>query len=193
MPMARGRLLRFGLVFVPSLVLLAWPFGFVGRAVTSAVCSGVNRGILNTRDRGAVPTLELDNRPGFEWQVVEVVRNRPGHFVLARFEVDLHQTLYLPIMVFVALILAGRISFGNRDFRWGLEVAGVALLVMRASLRFILLGRWTDGLAHDGAFDTFLHIAQLALAAPRGMAVALPLILWLLISRKAMLEATRAS
>jgi len=190
-PVRRRRLARFALVLVPSLVLLAWPFGFVGRGVRSAVCWSVNHWILDATGRQDVASLWPDPRPGFNWQAVEVVWNRPSQSVLAKLEVDLHQTLYLPVMVFAALILAGRTTFGSRYFSYRLEILGFGLLVARALLRFVLLARWTDGLAHDGPFDMFLQVIQLALAAPRGMAVAFPLILWLVLSRKALLQATR--
>ena len=88
--------------------------------------------------------------------------------------------------------MASRATFGNRHFRVNLEILGLLLLVLRALLRFVLLERWTDGLAHDGPFDMLLQVIQLAVAAPRGMAVAFPLILWFLLSRKALLAATEA-
>ena len=110
----------------------------------------------------------------------------------AKFDVDIHQALYLPLMVFAALMVASRATFGRRHFRVGREILGLALLVLRALLRFVLLERWTDGLAHDGPFDIFLQVIQLAVAAPRGMAVAFPLILWFLLSRKALLAASAA-
>jgi hypothetical protein len=134
--------------------------------------------------------LSADSRPGFDWQATEVVWNKPSQSVLARFDVDIHQTLYFPVMVFVALSLASRLAFGNKYFRARWEVLGLALLLVRALLRYMLLGRWTDGLAHDGPFDTFLQLLQLAVAAPRGMTVAFPLILWLVLSRKALWKAT---
>jgi hypothetical protein len=190
-PVRRKKLYRFALVLIPSLTLLAWPFGFVGRGVRSTVCWSVNRWILGATGRQNIASLSPDPRPGFDWQASEVVWNRPSQSVLAKLDVDLHQTLYLPVMVFAALILAGRTTFGNRYFSYRLEILGLGLLVARALLRFVLLGRWTDGLAHDGPLDMFLHVVQLALAAPRGMAVAFPLILWLLLSRKALIQATR--
>lgn len=190
-PISRRKLARFALVLVSSLTLLAWPFGFVGRDVRSAVCWSVNRWILGATGRQDIASLSPDSRPGFDWQAVEVVWNQPSQSMLAKLEVDLHQTLYLPVMVFAALILAGRAAFGNRYFSNRLEILGFGLLVARALLRFVLLGRWTDGLAHDGPLDVFLHVVQLALAAPRGMALAFPLILWLVLSRKALLQATR--
>ena len=190
-PINRRKLTRFGLVLVPSLALLAWPFGFVGRGVRSAVCWSVNHWILGATGRHDLAYLAPHSRPGFDWQVAEVVWNQPSQSVLAKLDVDLHQTLYLPVMVFAALILAGRTTLGNRCFSYRLELFGFGLLVTRALLRFALLGRWTDGLAHDGPFDTFLQVVQLALAAPRGMAIAFPLILWLILSRRALLQATR--
>jgi lipopolysaccharide export LptBFGC system permease protein LptF len=154
------------------------------------VCWGVNRWITTAKDTLDVASLERDPRPGYEWYVTEVVWHRPTHSLRAKFKVDIHQTLYLPLMVFVALMAASRATFGNRHFRVRLEILGLALLVLRTLLRFVLLERWTDGLAHDGPFDMFLQLIQLAVAAPRGMAVAFPLILWFLLSRKALLAAT---
>jgi lipopolysaccharide export LptBFGC system permease protein LptF len=147
---------------------------------------------MTAKDTSDVPSLERDPRPGYDWYVTEVVWNRPTDSLRAKFDVDVHQTLYLPLMVFAALMVASRATFGNRHFRVRLETLGLALLVLRAMLRFYLLERWTDGLAHDGPFDMFLHVIQLAVAAPRGMAVAFPLILWFLLSRKALLAATAA-
>ncbi len=191
MPIGRRKLTCFALVLVPSLALLVWPFDFFGRGVRSAVCWSVNRWILGATVRQNPASLVPDSRPGFDWQAVEVVWDQPGQSVLAKLEVDLHQTLYLPVMVFAALLLAGRTTFGNRYFSYRLEILGLGLLVARSLLRFVLLGRWTDGLAHDGPFDLFLQVVQLGLAAPRGMAVAFPLILWLALSRKALRQATR--
>jgi hypothetical protein len=190
MPVGRRKLARFGLVLIASLALFAWPFGFIGQGVRSAVCRSVNRFILGSPDRQDVATLSPDPRPGFDWHAVEVVWNQPSQTVLARLDVDLHQTLYLPVMVFAALILAGRTTFGNRHFSYRLEVLGLAVLVGRALLRFVLLDRWTDGSVHYGPLDVCLHVLQLALAAPRGMAIAFPLILWLVLARKALLHAT---
>jgi hypothetical protein len=190
MPVARRRLLRFALVLVPSFALLAWPFPWVGRACATTLCWSVNKWIMTDKDTRDVPSLERDIRPGYEWHVAEVVWNRPTNSMRARFEVDFHQTLYLPIMLFVALSVAGRAAFGNKHFRLRLELLGLALLVARALLRFILLERWTDGQPHEGPFDMFLQLLQLAVAAPRGMAVAIPLLLWLLLSRRALIAAT---
>jgi hypothetical protein len=175
-----------------TLALLAWPFPFLGRGCGSVVCWGVNKWITTAKDTRDVASLERDTRPGHEWYVTEVVWHRPTHSLRAKFDVDIHQTLYLPLMVFAALMVASRATFGHRHFRVRLEILGFLLLVLRALLRFVLLERWTDGLAHDGPFDMFLHVIQLAVAAPRGMAVAFPLILWFLLSRKALLAATAA-
>ena len=186
----RKKLLRFVLVFIFTLALLAWPFPFLGRGCGAAVCWGVNRWITTAKDDYDVASVERDTRPGYEWHVTEVVWHRPTHSLRAKFDVDIHQTLYLPLMVFASLMVASRATVGNRHFRVGREALGLLLLVLRAMLRFVLLERWTDGLAHDGPFDMFLHLIQLAVAAPRGMAVAFPLILWLLLSRKALFAAS---
>jgi hypothetical protein len=190
MRLVRRKSVRFALILVPALALLAWPFAFAGRGCRAALCWTVNRWILTSTDGPEFARLSVDARSGFEWQVTEVVWNNPSQLVLAKFDVDIHQTLYFPFMVFVALSLTSRLTFGNKYFlaRW--EILGLALLLVRGFLRYMLLERWTDGLAHDGPFDMFLQLLQLALAAPRGMTVAFPLILWLVLSRKALRKAT---
>jgi hypothetical protein len=133
--------------------------------------------------------LRPDERPGFDWQAVEVLWHQPSHSVAAAFHVDLHQTLYFPAMLFVALVVAGRVSLGSRYFSAGLELLGITALLARASLRYVLLDRWTNGLPHEAAVDAFLQTIQLSVAAPRGMAVAFPLILWFALSRRAIIAA----
>jgi len=146
---------------------------------------------MNSTDEPGIARLMPDVRPDFEWHATAAVWSRSSKSLLFKMDVDIYQSAYLPFVVLAALILAGRWTFGRKRFPARLQLLGFALLLVRASLRYILLQRQSDGQPHDGAFDVLLQLANLSLGAPLGMAFAFPLIVWLLLFRKAFTEAPR--
>lgn len=185
-PLDRRRWLRFALFLPPLLALLAWPLPLFGRGFRVFVCSGVNALVMNSDAEPDVARLLPDERAGREWHVTAAVWNRPGRFLRFQMDVDLHQSAYLPLMLFVSLVVAGGWAFGHAGFLVRRQLAGVVLLLARSSLRFILLSRQVDDLPHRGALDVVLQLANLSLGAPLAMAYAFPLLLWLLLFRRAL-------
>lgn len=186
---ARRKSIRFALVFIPTFIILVWPFAFVGRGFRSLACRAVNGLIMNPPDQPDLARLVPDPAPGREWHATAAVWNQPGQFVAFNMDVDLHQVAYLPLMLFIALLVAGMVTLGRRRFPVHWQVLGVGLLLARSSLRFVLLSRQADNLPHRGPLDLFLQITNLSICAPLGMAYAFPLLLWFVLFRRALLEA----
>jgi hypothetical protein len=167
----------FGLVFAPLLALLGWPLPGTGRTFRALACESVNAFIMQAADAPDVARLLPDTRPGREWHATAAVWNQSGRALRFAMDVDLHQTVYLPLAVFVALVVAGRRAFGSQHFPLRRQVLGIAVLLARSSLRFVLLERQADGVAHRAPLDVLLQILNLSLAAPPGMAYVFPLLL----------------
>jgi hypothetical protein len=187
-PRPRRKLLRFGSILVPAFALMAWPFAFVGRGFRHFMCWGVNGLILNPADAPDVARLLPNLKPGRDWHATAAVWNQPTQILGFKMDVDLHQSAYLPLALFTALSVAGRATLGRRYFSIRLQLLGIALLVARSSLRYVLLRRNADGFPHRDPLDLLLQIANLSLGAPLGMAYAFPLILWIVLFRKAVAE-----
>ncbi len=173
----RRKLLGFALVLTALLGVLGWPFSWVGRSYCSLVCRAVNGLVLNSTDTQRVAQLVPDQRPGFEWEATAVIRNLATGSVASQFHVDIHHLFYLPTVVFVALTLAGRITWGGKRDVAKLLV-GVLLLQLRGTLPFVSLARMATGAAHDGFVEKLLVLVNESLLAPLGMTFALPLLLW---------------
>jgi hypothetical protein len=191
MPWLGRKLLHFASVLVPAFLLMAWPFCCVGRGFRWFMCWWVNGVIMHPTDAPDVARLLPDTKPGRDWHATAAVWNQPTQTLGLKMDVDLHQAAYVPLVLFVALSFAGRATLGRKYFPVRLQVLGIVLLVARSSLRYILLRRNADGLLHRAPFDLLLQIANLSLGAPLGMAYAFPLILWLVLFRRAVTEMMR--
>ncbi len=186
MEQRRKTLLRFALVFAAAATALAWPFPWTGRAFRAVLCPAVNAVIMNPQSAPDVARLLPDRAAGRDWHATAAVWNQPTQSLRFKMDVDFHQSTYLPLMLFLALTVAGAVCFGRKKFPIRHVALGLALLLSRSSLSFILLRRQADGLLHEGPLDVTLQIANLAIGAPLGMAYACPLILWLLLCRRAL-------
>jgi hypothetical protein len=181
--------LRFTVLLTLLTTLLAWPFPWLGRAFRRAACSAVNEVILYAPDAPDVARLvpiTTNSSPGFDWRATLVVWNQPSQSIRFKMDVDLHHAAYVPLALFVALTFAGACTLGRREFPPLRILLGIALLLLRSSLSFVLLRRQADGLPHEAPLDIALQIANLAVGAPLGMAYAFPLLLWLFLFRRAL-------
>ena len=190
-PWLGRKLLSFASVLVPAFVLVVWPFSFVGRGFRWLMCQGVNGVIMPPADAPDVARLLPDTNPGRDWHATAAVWNQPTGALVFKMDVDLHQSAYVPLALFIALSVAGRVTLGRRYFPIRLQLLGIALLIARSSLRYILIRRNADGLPHRAPVDLLLQIANLSLGAPLGMAYAFPLVLWLVLFRRAVTEMTK--
>ena len=109
------RLLRFAAIFLPLLSILAWPYPFLGRAYRFVVCRAINDMVMNSTDTPRVARLVPDPRTGFEWHGVVAVWDQNANSVQEQFPVDIHQTFYLPTVVFAVLTIAGKFTWGGRQ------------------------------------------------------------------------------
>ena len=182
-----ARFARFGLLFAPLLTILAWPFAFVGKAYRSLVCGAANRFVLSSAQTGHVGRMLPDLRPGREWHAIAAVFDQSTGAVEAQFDVDIHQIFYLPTAVFCALALAGYITWGGKRTAMKLLLA-VAFFQLRGALQFVRLERVVVDLAHARPLDVFLVVVNRSLVAPLGMAFALPLLLWLGLFRRSVVD-----
>jgi hypothetical protein len=188
----RRKVLRFACVLTALLIILNSPFSFIGRGYCSLVCGAVNGLVLTSTHTPKFGQLVPDQRSGFEWEAIAAVRNQTTRSVASQFNVDVHHLFYLPTVVFLALTLAGQITWGGRRVVARLLV-GVLLLHLRGTLPFIALERGTTGVWHDGLVDMFLVLVNESLLAPLGMTFALPLLLWFALSRKSLVHPREAS
>ncbi|MGB8299035.1 MAG: hypothetical protein WCG85_26690 [Polyangia bacterium] len=182
----KRRLLRFAVLFLLLFALLAWPFPFVGRGYRSFVSSAVD-GLVFSSAHTHVARLVPNQRPGFAWYLTTEVWNQVSKSVEAHFDVDVHHSFCLPTAVFIALTLAGKFTWGARRIVLKLLI-GILLLQLLGAVRFIALERSIAGIQF-GAVDLFLMLVNRSLAAPLGMAFAVPLILWFGLFRKSFLQA----
>ena len=173
----RTRGARFAVLFVPLLIILAWPFALVGRGFRSCLCSVANRFVLSSTQTDFVGRLVPDVRPGVEWHAVAAVFKKSTGSLEAGFDVDLYQIFYLPTAVFCALTLAGFWTWGGKHMVLKL-LAGFAIFALRGSLQFVRLDRLVVDAALACPLDVFLVVVNRSLVAPLGMAFALPLLLW---------------
>ncbi len=182
----RRKVLRFACVLTALLIILGWPFSFIGRGYCSLVCGAVNGLVLTSTHAPKFARLVPDERSGFEWEPIAAVRDRTTKSVNWQFNVNVHHLFYLPTVVFVALTLAGKCTWGGKRLVAKLLV-GVLLLHLRGILPFILLERSATGVARDGLVDMLLVLVNESLLAPLGMTFALPLLLWFALFRRSLI------
>ena len=70
--------------------------------------------VLNPTDTRRLAQLVPDQRPGFEWEAIATIWNQTTGSVPSQFHIDVHHLFYLPTVVFVALTLAGKITWGGK-------------------------------------------------------------------------------
>jgi len=174
---ARRKLLRFALVLTSLLGVLGWPSSWAGRSYCSVVCRAVNGLVLNSTDTQRLARLVPDQRPGFEWEAIATIWNQTTGSVPSQFHIDVHHLFYLPTVVFVALTLAGKITWGGKRVVAKL-LFGILLFHLRGMLPFVSLERIATGIAHDGFVEKLLVLVNESLLAPLAMTFALPLLLW---------------
>jgi hypothetical protein len=189
---ARRKLLRFALILTALLGVLGWPFSWAGRSYCSLVCRAVNGLVLNSTDTQRLAQLVPDQRPGFEWEAIATIRNQPIGSAASQFNVDIHHLFYLPTVVFVALTLAGKITWGGKRVVAKLFV-GILLFHLRGMLPFVSLERIATGIAHDGFVEKLLVLVNESLLAPLAMTFALPLLLWLGLFQATLVRPRKAS
>ena len=165
------------LYLLPLLALLAWPFSLVGRVYRSLICGMANRLFLSSVHHPYVGRLVPSPRPDRPWHVVAIVWNLTTKSVEARFDIDVHQTFYLPTAFFCALTLAGSCIWGGRRVALKLLV-GIVFFQLRGTLQFVDLDRSIVDAAHASLSDVILVVVNRSLVTPLGMAFALPLLLW---------------
>jgi hypothetical protein len=187
----RKRLLLFVGILLTAFTVLAWPVGAVGRVFRSVMCWGVNNLVMNPDHAPDVARLIPD--PAQDWHATAVVWNQASQSLRFSMGVDLHQTVYLPLALFLALVLAGAFTFGRKHFRAQFVLLGILLLLARSCLRYVLLRRQADGLPHRAMLDVLLQLTNLSLGAPLGMAYAFPLLLWLLLFRRGIAASLRTT
>jgi len=172
---------RFFAIFCPLLTVIAWPVSFIGRGYRLLVCYLGNALVVSSSGDGRyVGRLVANPRSGFEWHLDAIVFEVTTRSTAAQFDIDLHQTFYLPTAVFLALAVAGRCSWGARGFAMKLWV-GVAILQLRGALQFVALERTMVDVAHANLRDVILVIVNRSLVTPLGMAFAMPLLLWVVL------------
>ena len=186
---SKARFTCFVVRFLPLLVMLAWPFAAVGSGYRSIVCGAANRFVLSSPQTGHVGRLLPDLRPGLEWHAIAAVFDRSTRSVEAQFDIDIHQIFCLPTAVFSALILAGYWTWGGKHMATKL-LGGVALFQLRGALQFVRLERIVVDPALAGTLDVLLVVVNRSLVAPLGMAFAQPLLLWLGLFRRPVVEST---
>ncbi len=173
----RRNIFRFAGTLTALLVILGWPYSFVGRGYCSLVCKAVNGLLLNPTDSPRVAQLVPDERPGFEWEAIATLRKQGAKSVDSQFNVEVHHLFYLPTVVFFALTVAGKLAWGEKRVVAKL-LLGILLLHLRGSLPFVCLERVATGVAHDGWVDKMLVLANESLLGPLGMTFAIPLLMW---------------
>ena len=183
----RGRLFRFAVLFFSLLALLAWPFAPVGRGYRSLICGVANRLVLSSADTPYFGRLVPNPRSGLDWHVIAAVWNQSTQSVVAQFDIDVHQTFYLPIAVFCALTLAGKWTWGGKRVFLNLLI-GTMLFQLRGTLQFVYLERSIVDAAHAHLSDVLLVLVNRSLVTPLGTAYALPLILWFALFRRSILD-----
>lgn len=178
----------FLLILLPLLLGLTWPISRIGSAYRAVLCRWVNRAIMNSTHTSDVVRLVEDPRPGHDWHAVAALWNQDSHSVGATFDVNIHQTNYLPTAVFVALMVAGKFAWGTR-FLVMKVLFGVLLFQMRGLLPLVALERAVNGTAHAGPLDLLISLVDRSLVSPLGMAFALPFLLWFGLCRRDLLRA----
>jgi len=180
-----GSGLRFAVLFVPLFALLAWPFASVGRGYSSLICGTANRLLSSSAPR--VGRLAPNPQSGFEWHLTAMVWNQTTQSVEAQFDVDVHQTFYLPTALFTALTLAGKWTWGAKRVVPKL-LMGVALFQLRGAVQFLELDRAGVDAAHARLSDVLVVLANRGLVAPLGMAIVLPLLVWFGLFRRSLVH-----
>ena len=165
------------MLFIPLLAVLAWPVASVGRGYCSVICGA--RSVLAPPSAHArfVGRLVPDARPGREWHATAAVWDQTTRAIVAQFDVDVHQTFYLPMAVFIALTLAGRWSWGGKRVVVKL-LLGIVVLQLRGTLQFVDLERIVVDAPHARLSDVLLVLVNRSLVTPLSMAIAFPLLLW---------------
>jgi len=173
---------RFLMAFLPLMVVLAWPFAFIGRPYQALERGVVNSVILNSTTTPIVARLVKDPRPDHDWITVAAVWDQANKLFRDRIEIDIHQLFYLPTAVFLALVLAEKWRFGGRRTALKL-VLGILSFQVRGWVPFMALEQSITGANHSGASHLVLALVNKSLVAPLGMAYAMPLFWWLGLSR----------
>lgn len=187
-----GKLLRFAVLFLPLLALLAWPFAPVGRGYRALICAIANRLVLSSGHPPYVGRLVPSPRSDLDWHVIAAVWNQTTRTVDAQFDIDVHQTFYLPTAVFCALTLAGGLTWGGKRVALKLLI-GIVLFQLRGTLQFVDLDRSIVDVAHARLSDVLLVLVNRSLVTPLGMAFALPLLLWFGLFRKSLVQSRDAN